>query len=209
MGYQQYAHLTLLLELVEEVEDLGLNGDIEGSGRLVGDEQFRFAGYGHSNHNALPHSARHLVRVFGNALGGVGYADFSQHFGGNIPGLGFFFFLMQPDCLDNLLADGINGIQAGHRLLENHRDTVPANGAYSLVGQFKEISAVEIYLAGNDFAGRVSYKTHNGQRGNAFATAAFTDEGKRLALFYRKADILNGTGNPGFGKEVHTKAFDV
>jgi hypothetical protein len=116
---------------------------------------------------------------------------------------------MQPDDLDNLLADGINGIQAGHRLLENHRDTVSANGAYSLVGQFKEISAVEIYLARDDFAGRVSYKTHNGQRGNAFAAAAFADECKRLALFNREADILNSTGNPIFGKEAHAKTFDV
>ena len=116
---------------------------------------------------------------------------------------------MQPDNLDNLLANGINGIQAGHRLLKNHRDTVSANGAYSLVGQFKEISTIEIYLARDDFAGRVGYKTHNGQRGNAFAAAAFTDEGKRLTLFDREADVLNGTGNPVFGKEAHAKAFDV
>ena len=117
------------------------------------------------------------------ALAGVGDTDFLQHFSGKLPCLVLIFFLMKPDCLDNLLADGINGIQAGHRLLENHRDAISANGTHSLFRQFKQISAIEIYFACDDFARRVGYKTHNGQRGNAFAAAAFTDEAQMSRPF--------------------------
>ena len=80
----------------------------------------------------------------------------------SVPGLGFGFFLMEPNGLDNLLAHGIDGVQAGHRLLENHRDAVSANGAHPVFGEFEEVAFVEDDFAGDDFAGRVGNKPHNG-----------------------------------------------
>ena len=87
MGNQQNAHLVLLLQLVEEVEDLRLDGDIERGCGFVGDEHRGFAGYGHSNHNALSHSAGHSVRIFRDAPVGVGDTDFTEHLLGEVPGL--------------------------------------------------------------------------------------------------------------------------
>ena len=46
-----------------EVQDLGLDRDVEGGGRLVGDEQLRVAGERHGDHHPLPHAAGELVRV--------------------------------------------------------------------------------------------------------------------------------------------------
>src|SRR4029453_4732349 len=47
----------------QQVEDLGLDGDVEGGRRLVGDQQLRLAGERHGDHGPLAHPARELVRV--------------------------------------------------------------------------------------------------------------------------------------------------
>jgi len=39
VGDEQDAHVQPLTQLVDEVEDLGLDGDVEGGGGLVGDQQ--------------------------------------------------------------------------------------------------------------------------------------------------------------------------
>jgi hypothetical protein len=53
-----------LLELLEETEDLGLEGDVEGGGGFVGDEEFWTGDEGDCNDDALALSAGHLVWVF-------------------------------------------------------------------------------------------------------------------------------------------------
>ena len=52
----------LVAQLAHEVEDLGLDRDVERGRRLVGDEQLGLAGEGHGDHHPLGHAARHLVR---------------------------------------------------------------------------------------------------------------------------------------------------
>jgi hypothetical protein len=56
-------------------EDLGLDGDVERGGGLVGDEQARVAGEGHGDHDALALAAGELVGVFGEQAFGVGELD--------------------------------------------------------------------------------------------------------------------------------------
>ena len=52
----------------EEIEDLGLDGDVERGGRLVGDQELRSRGQRHRDHGALAQAARELVRVVARAL---------------------------------------------------------------------------------------------------------------------------------------------
>ena len=49
--------------VVEQVEDLRLDGDVESRGRLVGDEQLRLAGQGHGDHHPLAQAAGELVGI--------------------------------------------------------------------------------------------------------------------------------------------------
>src|SRR5262249_19720625 len=60
---QQQRHRKLGLQLFEQLEDLGLNSDIEGRRRLVGDQQVGLVGQRHSYHYALTLTARELMRV--------------------------------------------------------------------------------------------------------------------------------------------------
>ena len=45
------------LTFLDEVEDLFLDGDVEGGGGFVGDEEFRAGDEGHGDHDALAHAA--------------------------------------------------------------------------------------------------------------------------------------------------------
>src|SRR6185437_16679506 len=60
VGDQQDAHAEAFFEVEQQFQDLRLDGDVEGGGRFVGDEQFWFAGEGHGDHDALLHAAGHF-----------------------------------------------------------------------------------------------------------------------------------------------------
>ena len=62
VGDQDHRHAEPLAEVVEQFEDLLLDGDVEGGGRLVGDQQLRLAGQRHGDHDPLAHAAGELVR---------------------------------------------------------------------------------------------------------------------------------------------------
>ena len=66
------------LQLGHQVEDLGLHGDVERGGRLVGDQQLGAAGHGRGDHHPLAHAAGELVRVLAQAARGVGDAHLLQ-----------------------------------------------------------------------------------------------------------------------------------
>ena len=57
VGDQQHGDVEALLQVGEEVEDLGLDRHIERGRRLVGDEQLRLARQGHGDEHALAHPA--------------------------------------------------------------------------------------------------------------------------------------------------------
>ncbi len=72
MGDEEDRHAELALQPAHQVEDLGLDGDVERRRRLVGDEEPRPAAERHRDHRPLPHAAGHLVRIALGAAGGSG-----------------------------------------------------------------------------------------------------------------------------------------
>jgi hypothetical protein len=64
VGDEDDGGIEALAQVAHEVEDLGLDRDVERRGRLVGDEQQRVAGDRLRDHGALTLSARQLVREF-------------------------------------------------------------------------------------------------------------------------------------------------
>ena len=62
VGDQDDRRPGLVAELAHQVEDLGLDGDVESRRGFVGDEQVRLAGERHGDHHPLGHAARELVR---------------------------------------------------------------------------------------------------------------------------------------------------
>ena len=68
MGDEQDRHPGLLLEALQQLQILELDGDIERGGRLVGNQHLRLAADRDGADDALLHAAAHLVRELTDAL---------------------------------------------------------------------------------------------------------------------------------------------
>ena len=67
--------VELARQILHQLEDLRLDGDVERGGRLVGDDELRIAGEPDRDHHALAHAAGELVRILLEPALGVGDAD--------------------------------------------------------------------------------------------------------------------------------------
>ena len=63
VGDQDHRHAVALLQLLDQVEDLRLDGDVERGRRLVGDQHVGTVGERHGDHDALALAAGELVRI--------------------------------------------------------------------------------------------------------------------------------------------------
>ena len=69
VGDEEIGQMELLLEVHEEVDDLCLDGDVQGRDRLVADDQLRLEGQGPADADALALPAAELVGVPVDGLG--------------------------------------------------------------------------------------------------------------------------------------------
>jgi hypothetical protein len=67
MGDQDDGGSEPAAQLPQQVENAGLDGDVERCRGLVGDQDLGVARKGHRDHHALAHAARELVRVLADA----------------------------------------------------------------------------------------------------------------------------------------------
>ena len=118
---------AVVLQVAQQVEDLGLHGDVQGGGRLVGDDQVGLAGDRAGDQDALGHAAGDLVRVGRERPLRVGDADPGEQGQGPLVGLGLGDAQGDRHRLDELAADRERRVEVGHRLLRDVRDAPPAD----------------------------------------------------------------------------------
>src|SRR6185312_11034284 len=126
------------------VEDLGLDGDVEGGRRLVGDDQVRFARDGAGDQDALRHAAGQLVRVGREGPLGIGDADLPEQLQRPGPGLGLRHAELDPHRLGELAADGERRVEVGHRFLGNVGDAPAPDVLHLRARYLAEILPVEL-----------------------------------------------------------------
>ena len=122
VGDEDHRHVALALLGGEQVEDLGLHGDVEGGGGLVGEEQLRAAGQGDGDRDPLAHAAGELVGVLVEPALGLGDADRLQQ--GQRRSLRASSFGMSRWWRSDSAiwrADLHHRVERGHRVLEDHR----------------------------------------------------------------------------------------
>ena len=117
------------MQLLEELEDLGLDRDVERGRRLIGDHEGGVHHEGHRDHDALTHAAGQLMRVFPRPRSGRGNSYYLEHLHGASPRLAARRLRVNPHDLGDLLTDGKDGIERRHRLLKHHGDARATNGA--------------------------------------------------------------------------------
>ena len=99
--------VVLLLHLLDEFQNLRLNGHVQRRGRFIADEYLRTAGHGDGDDHPLAHAAGKLVGVLAVAALRLVDAHVLEHFQHGALGLGPAQALMQLHGLLDLLADGL------------------------------------------------------------------------------------------------------
>jgi hypothetical protein len=178
--------------LGEEGEDLGLDRHVEGGGRLVGDEDVGAVGQRHGDHHPLPLAARELVGVGGEAAFRVADADVVQKLEDPRAGLRTGQALMEGEAFADLPVDGVQRIEARHRLLEDEADVVAAEPAQGGLGGGGDLGAAVADRAGD--VGVVGQQADGGKRRHGLARAALADERQRFAGVEIEADAAHRRG---------------
>ena len=104
----------------QQRQDLRLDRDVERGGRLVGDQQVGLVGERHGDHHALALAAGELVRIGVEALLGLLQPDQVQQLERAPPRRRPADAAVHDQRLADLPLDGVQRVQRGHRLLEDH-----------------------------------------------------------------------------------------
>ncbi len=122
VGHQDHAHVPITLQGAQQSQDLGLHGDVESGGGLVGHEQPRRACQSDGDDHPLAHASRELVRVGAEAFGRGRDADLRQEGQRRLLRLGPVEVEMDLERLGDLVADPLDRVERCHRVLEDHGD---------------------------------------------------------------------------------------
>ena len=90
-----------------------------------------------------------------------------------------------------LVADPVERIEAGERVLEDHADPLAPDPAHFFRRQIVDPQARQIDLAAGDAAGRIDQADH-GEPGDGFAGAGFADHAQHLALGDVEGNAVDG-----------------
>ena len=181
VGDQHHRGAVIAPEALDQRDDLRLHGDVERGGRLVGDDQFRLGADRQRNHDALAHAAGEFVRIGVDAFFRRRDADLGQQIDGALARRGLRKIHVGPDRLDDLVADPVERIEAGQRILEDHADPLAPDAADFFRRQVIDPHARQIDLAAGDAAGRID-QSDDGQAGDRFAGAGLADHAEHFAL---------------------------
>ncbi len=135
VGDEHDGRAALAGEALEKRDDLRLDRDVERGGRLVRDEQARLGREGERDHHALAHAAGEMVRIVAVARLGCRNADFPEKGQGALARRGFSQGEVGQDGFFELLPDGVQRVERGERVLEDHADLAAADAPQLVVAQ--------------------------------------------------------------------------
>ena len=179
VGDEDHRHVAAALLPRQQIEDLRLDRHVERGGRLVGDQEFRFARQRDRNRHPLPHPAGELMRILRQPLLGRGNADRGEQLDAALFGAGVVKLEMLLQRLDQLGADREHRIERRHRVLEHDRQRAAAQLAQFLRRKLQQILAVEHHAAGEFCLLRQQLQDRPRQHG--LAATGFADDAERLA----------------------------
>ena len=140
---------------------------------------------------------------------GIGKADPREHLHGALVRLGLIHVGVDHQRFGNLVADGVERRQRGHRLLEDHGDAPAAQSVHgvALRRQGRDVDGlsarrvVEEDRAARD-PGLVRQDLEDGLRGHRLAGAGLADERHRLPFRDVEGQSVDGTEVSGIGAEI-------
>ena len=207
VGDEEDGSTVLPVDLFQQLQDLRLDGHVQGGGRLVGQQQLGMGDDGGGDHDPLEHPARQLVRILvidGLRVGQLCLCHGGE--GGSFPLLRGFLGVDAQGLL-HLGADLHDRIQAGHRLLEHYSQVGALAAAQLFRGAVQDVQAVQ-----QDAAGAVRFSLWE-QAADGHGSDRFT--GTRLAhqaddglICHREANALHGVLALWGTAEMNPQVFD-
>ena len=201
----------------QEFQNLCLDGDVESSRGLVGEEDLRAAAESHGDHDALAHSAGELMRVTVKGSGGIRDAHAVEERGSARAGFILGQALVKPERLGDLDADLHDRVERGHGLLKDHGDVIATNAAKLESGDLEEV-VVGVGLlrigakkraAALDLARRHGNEAKQREGSDALATAGFADDAEGFAGKQIKGQAINGADFAGISEERGAEVRDL
>jgi CheY-like chemotaxis protein len=114
---------------------------------------------------------------------------------------------VQLDGLDELLPDRVDGIERGHRILEDHRDLAPADLPQPRLLGGQQVLALPQRLAARDGVAP-GVQAHDGEVRDALAAPGLAHDAQHLALLDREVDSVDGLDYTVVGVEMRSQVFD-
>ena len=183
VGDEQQTHAEAPLQIGQKIEHLRLHGDIERGRGFVGDEQPRIVGDGDGDgdHHPLRLPARKLEGKGAKLPFGFGNADKLEQFQRPYGRSAALHVFVHDEDFDDLLFNRKDRIERAHRLLKDHADAAAANALELLVGRLEQIDPVQHDAAAGMLRLAPRQQPRDGQRGNRFARAGFSDDAQGFA----------------------------
>ena len=181
VGDEHERQAVALLEVLEQVQHLGLDAHVEGRDRLVADDQRRVEHERAGDRDALALSTGELVwAAFGGPLRVD--ADLLERPVDDRSALRFRPPLPDVEGFAHDVADAATRVERRDRVLEDHLH-LRASGAHVLRAERREIGALE-----HHGAGRRPGQLHHRTSGRGLATAGLADDAERFAAADVEAD---------------------
>jgi hypothetical protein len=200
VGDHDERHPGLLAEVAQQVEDLGLDRDVERRGGLVGDQYLGLPRQGARDGDPLGHAARELVGVLGVHRPRVRQADLLEQRQSDVAGPLAADPPMVTHCLGDLVARGEHGVEAGDGLLGDVGDAAAPVAVDVRLVEGREVGPVEKARAGAHRRARGGH-AQDRRDGHGLATAGLADDPQRLAGSQVEAHVVDDQGPRG--AEVH------
>ena len=185
VGDEQVCELILLLQLLEQVDDLGLDGHVQGADGLVAHHELRVQGQGPGDADALALAAGELVGIalLVEALETAVVHDLVDI----VVELLLAHQVVLPDGLADDLPHRQTGGQGGEGVLEDDLH-LGAQSAHLLGAEIIDLLAVEEHLA----AGLLPGQAQNGPAGGSLAAAGLAHQAHGGAPLEVEGDAVHG-----------------
>ena len=109
---------------------------------------------------------------------------------------------MHFEGLRHLTADGEDGVEGGHGLLEDNGDVLATPASHLVVAELEQVCAVEEDLAFDDLAWGGRDETHQGESADGLAAPALADKAHCFPGSERVGDAVDGLDHTVLGVEV-------
>ena len=142
------------------------------------------------------------MRVVLDPAGRLGDADKLQELDRALDGSAVRQTEVDLEALGHEPFDAEHRVQAGDRVLEDHRDVLATDVAHLALGHRDKVAAEELDGAADGGVAHHAREPEDGVRGDTLAAAGLTDEAHELAGGDREAHLVHGVHDALVRREV-------